>query len=121
VASEVTDVPECIFCRIASGEVASQIVHEDDQVVAFRDINAQAPTHVLVIPRKHVVSVEMLGPGDDALVGKMLRVCAKIAQEEKLTGRGFRVVANSGREAGQSVDHLHFHLLGGRPMGWPPG
>ena len=112
---------DCIFCGIASGAVASPIVHQDDEVVAFRDINPQAPTHVLVIPRKHITSVETLGTGDDALVGQMLRVCAKIAHDEGLSGRGFRVVANSGREAGQSVDHLHFHLLGGRPMGWPPG
>jgi histidine triad (HIT) family protein len=117
----VTAMADCIFCRIASGEVASKTVYQDDDVVAFRDINPQAPTHVVVIPRKHIASVGMLGPDDDALMGQILRVCAKIAQEEALSGRGFRLVANSGREAGQSVDHLHFHLLGGRPMGWPPG
>jgi len=112
---------ECIFCRIASGEVPSQIVYRDDDVAVFRDANPQAPTHVLVIPRKHVLSVAAIGSDDEPLVGHLLHVCAKIAQQEGLGGRGFRVVANCGREAGQTVDHLHFHLLGGRPMAWPPG
>jgi histidine triad (HIT) family protein len=112
---------DCIFCRIASGEMPSQIVHQDKEAVAFRDISPQAPTHVLVISRKHIASLSSLSADDAALAGRMLHLCAKIAQEEGLVGRGYRVVVNCGREAGQSVDHLHFHLLGGRALGWPPG
>ena len=112
---------ECLFCRIASGEVAAQIVYEDDMVVAFRDINPRAPMHLLIVPRRHVASLADLGPTDEELVGHAVRVSAQLAGADEAAERGFRLVANCGPEAGQSVDHLHFHLLAGRPLGWPPG
>jgi histidine triad (HIT) family protein len=112
---------ECIFCRIARGEAPSTIVYEDDRVVAFRDLNPGAPMHVLVIPRKHVPSLTALSADDDKTVGHLVRVASRLAAEEKIAESGFRLVANCGPDAGQSVDHVHFHLLGGRAMGWPPG
>jgi len=111
----------CIFCGIASGEVRADIVHSDGMVVAFRDRNPQAPTHLLLVPRKHVVSLREVGTEEDALLGRLVRVAAQLAEAEGIAEQGFRLVANSGPDAGQSVDHLHFHLLGGRRMGWPPG
>jgi len=114
-------VAECIFCRIAAGEVQAAVVYNDDIVVAFRDLSPQAPSHLLIIPRKHVASLRDISPGDERLVGHIVRIAAQVAEGEGIAERGFRLVANSGREAGQSVDHLHFHLLGGRPMRWPPG
>jgi histidine triad (HIT) family protein len=111
----------CIFCRIAAGEVPATVVHSDDMVVVFRDLKPQAPSHLLLIPRKHVASLRELTAEDDALVGHLVRVSAQVARVEGIAERGFRLVANSGPEAGQSVDHLHFHLLGGRHLGWPPG
>ena len=112
---------ECVFCRIAAGEIPATVVYQDDLVVAFRDINPQAPTHVLLIPRKHIPSLVELAPEDDALLGHIVRVSAQLAESEGIAGSGFRLVANNGREAGQSVDHVHFHLVGGRRLGWPPG
>jgi histidine triad (HIT) family protein len=112
---------DCIFCRIASGDVPATVVHEDDAVVAFRDLNPQAPTHVLVIPRKHIASLNELLEEDQATIGHIVRVAAGIARAEGYAERGYRLVANCGLEAGQSVDHLHFHLLAGRRLGWPPG
>jgi len=111
----------CIFCRIAAGEVAAKIVHRDEAVVAFRDVNPQAPVHVLLIPRKHIPSLCDLAAPDASLVGQIVQLAAGLAESEGIAGRGFRLVANCGPEAGQSVDHVHFHLLGGRPLGWPPG
>ncbi len=111
----------CIFCRIASGDARADIVHQDDAVVGFRDLNPQAPMHVLVIPRKHIPSLRDLSEEDDTLVGRLVRVCAKVAEAEGKAEAGFRVVANSGPSAGQSVDHLHLHVLAGRSLGWPPG
>ncbi len=108
-----------IFDKIIAREIPADVVYEDDQALAFRDINPQAPTHVLVIPKRPVVNVGSMEDGDAALVGHLLLVCQRVAQQEGLSD--FRVVANSGAEAGQSVFHLHFHVLGGRPMGWPPG
>jgi len=111
----------CIFCRIAAGEVPADVVYQDDSVVAFRDITPRAPTHLLVIPRKHIPSLCDIGPLDEALVGHIVQVAAQLAGSEGIAESGFRVVANCGPQAGQSVDHVHFHLLGGRVLGWPPG
>ena len=112
---------ECIFCKIAKGETPAIVVHEDELVVAFRDINPRAPTHILLIPRRHVASLNELGEEDDAVIGHLVRVAGRLAGGEEIADRGYRLVANCGREAGQSVDHVHFHLLGGRSLGWPPG
>ena len=110
----------CIFCRIASKEIPSAIVYEDADVLAFRDLSPQAPTHVLVIPKRHVASLEDIGDADGALLGTMMLVAKKVATATGLT-RGYRIVTNCGADAGQSVAHLHLHVLGGRPMSWPPG
>ncbi len=110
----------CIFCRIAAKEVPAGIVYEDADVVAFRDLSPQAPTHLLVIPKRHVVSLTDMVDTDAALLGAMMLAAKKVAIESGLTG-GYRVVTNSGPDAGQSVSHLHLHVLGGRPMSWPPG
>ncbi len=112
---------DCLFCRIAAGEIPATIVHRDERVVAFRDINPQAPTHMLLIPIKHIPSLSDLSPEDDELLGHVLRVAGQLAAAEGIAGSGYRVVANTGSEAGQSVDHVHFHLLGGRRLSWPPG
>jgi histidine triad (HIT) family protein len=112
---------ECLFCRIAAGEIPASVVYQDDRVVAFRDVNPQAPTHVLLIPRKHIPSLVALSEEDDAIIGYLARISGQIAQAEGIAQSGYRLVANNGREAGQSVDHVHFHLLGGRGLTWPPG
>jgi histidine triad (HIT) family protein len=112
---------ECIFCRIVAKDLPGTIVHEDDKVVAFRDINPQAPTHIVLVPRKHVGSTNELVEGDDDVVGYLVRMAAQLAQAEQIDRRGYRLVVNCGREAGQSVGHLHLHLLGGRALAWPPG
>jgi len=114
-------VSDCLFCRIVRGEIPSDRVHEDDEVIAFRDIAPRAPTHVLVIPRRHIASAAELTVADGPLLGRMFEVLADIARREGIDQRGYRVVTNVGPEAGQSVPHLHLHLLGGRPMSWPPG
>lgn len=111
---------DCLFCRIIAREIPAQLVHEDNSSVAFKDINPQAPTHVLIVPKKHVASLSETTDEDGALLGHLQRVAARLAAEGKLEG-GWRLVANNGRGAGQSVDHLHYHLLGGRIMRWPPG
>lgn len=112
---------ECLFCRIANGEIDANIVHENDDVVAFRDINPQAPTHVLVVPRKHISTINDLEPGDAKLAGQLFLAAQKIAADEGLADAGYRVTMNCGEGAGQSVFHIHLHLLGGRPLSWPPG
>jgi histidine triad (HIT) family protein len=119
---------ECIFCRIASGVMGVPLLHDDgagvpadQQCVAFRDIAPQAPTHVLVIPKRHVASLAATSPDDDALLGHVLAVARKVALELGLSGSGYRVVLNTGADGGQSVPHLHAHVLGGRALGWPPG
>lgn len=112
--------PDCLFCRIVAGEVPSDRVYEDDEVIAFRDINPRAPTHVLVIPRRHVPDVHALTDADGELLARLFGAVRRIADDAGL-GQGYRVVTNVGPEAGQSVFHLHLHLLGGRSMSWPPG
>jgi histidine triad (HIT) family protein len=112
---------DCQFCRIAVGEVAADMLHEDEIVLAFRDISPKAPTHILVIPRRHVVSAADLTDDDAPMLGRLFAVAARLARDAGLTPTGFRLVTNAGRGAGQTVDHLHFHLLGGRTMSWPPG
>jgi histidine triad (HIT) family protein len=114
-------MPGCIFCQIAAGNMKSNKVHEDESIVAFRDINPQAPTHIVIIPRQHIPSLDALVEENDEAVGRLVRVAAKIARDEGLMPDGYRLVANCGPAAGQSVDHIHFHLLGGRPLHWPPG
>ncbi len=112
---------DCIFCKIASGEIPANVVYQDDDVLAFRDLNPQAPTHILVIPRKHIATTNDLQPEDAELVGKLYLAAKQIAAEEGLAEKGYRTVMNCNREAGQTVFHIHLHLLGGRHMSWPPG
>ena len=112
---------DCLFCKIINGQIRGTFVHQDDQVVAIRDINPQAPLHVLIIPRRHIATLNDLTPDDDALVGSMHRVAAGIAKEHGYSERGYRTLFNTGREAGQSVFHIHLHVLAGRGLAWPPG
>ena len=111
----------CLFCDIVAGKIPAKVVHQDDAVLAFRDINPQAPTHVLVIPKRHITSLNDLTEGDDGLVGRLVRTGKDIAKQEGLAERGFRVLFNAGPDAGYSVYHIHLHLVGGRKLGWPPG
>ena len=111
---------DCLFCRIVAGEVPATKLHEDDLVIAIRDIGPQAPTHVLVLPVAHIASAADLTDQDGPLLGRLFSVAARIARNEGLIG-GWRVVTNVGPDGGQSVNHLHLHLLGGRRMSWPPG
>ena len=110
---------DCLFCRIAKGEIPAEIVMQNDDAVAFRDISPRAPTHVLVIPRQHVASLEQAGESID--LGALMRAAAEVARKEGLVDSGYRVVINTGAHGGQTVDHLHLHVLGGRQMTWPPG
>ena len=113
---------DCIFCRIASGDIPATIVKRAGDVVAFRDLDPRAPTHVLVIPAKHLPAVrDADGADDEQLLGRLLAFTAEVASELGLDRGGYRIVTNTGPDAGQSVDHLHLHLLGGRHMQWPPG
>lgn len=112
--------PNCLFCKVVAGEIPSDRVFETDEVLAFRDIHPQAPTHVLVVPRRHVPDVDTLTDDDEGLLSSLFAAVRRIAEQEGLA-RGYRVVTNVGAESGQSVFHLHLHLLGGRRMGWPPG
>jgi len=112
---------ECLFCRIVQGEIAADIVYQDESVIAFRDIQPQVPTHVLVVPRRHVAGYNDLTKDDDALLGSVGRAAAHVAQLEGIGSSGYRCVVNSGQDALQSVPHLHVHVLGGRPLSWPPG
>ena len=112
---------DCLFCRIISRELHATIVYEDEHIVAFNDINPQAPTHVLVLPRRHIASLNELMPDDDQLVGEMIRRAAAIAKQRGISTGGYRTVFNTNSDAGQTVFHIHLHLLGGRQMHWPPG
>ncbi len=112
---------DCLFCRIIAGELPSAPVYSDDLVVAIRDISPQAPTHILLLARKHIASVREVGDADRELMGAMFQVAAELAKREGIAEGGYRLVVNVGRNGGQTVDHLHVHMLGGRQMTWPPG
>lgn len=114
-------VENCIFCRIVAGEIPAKVVHQDEDVLAFQDLNPQAPVHILIIPRRHVPSLAELDDDDGDLGGRLLLVAKEVAREQGVEVGGFRLVTNTGSDGGQSVAHLHFHLLGGRSLGWPPG
>ena len=110
----------CLFCKIAACEIPARFVYEDDDCIAFADINPQAPAHLLVIPREHIQSLEQATAGHAPLLGKLMGAAAAVARQAGLA-KGYRVVVNTGEEGGQTVDHLHLHVLGGRAMHWPPG
>jgi histidine triad (HIT) family protein len=114
-------VPDCLFCKIIAGQIPATIVYQDDRLVAFKDINPQAPMHVLVVPRRHIATLNDLGPGDDGIVGEMVRRGATLAADQGHSERGYRAVFNCNADAGQTVFHIHLHVLGGRRLGWPPG
>ncbi len=112
---------DCIFCKIASKEIPSKIVFENERIIAFEDINPKAPTHILIIPKKHIPYIAEIKKEDIPLVGELIYVARKIAEEKELDKDGYRLVFNNGKNAGQEVFHIHLHLLGGRKFGWPPG
>jgi histidine triad (HIT) family protein len=112
---------DCLFCKMATGEIKADVVYENDDVLAFRDISPQAPTHVLVIPKRHISTINELTNDDAALVGKLFLAAKQVAQQDGIAEQGFRTVMNCNALAGQSVFHVHLHLLGGRAMHWPPG
>lgn len=111
----------CLFCRINKGEIPAQKVYDDASVFAIKDINPVAPTHILIIPKKHYATILEIGDADWGMIGSIFMIANKIAEEQGLAKTGFRIVLNCGALAGQSVFHIHYHLLGGRPMNWPPG
>ncbi|HZE09626.1 MAG TPA: histidine triad nucleotide-binding protein [Gemmatimonadaceae bacterium] len=113
------DTRSCIFCQIARGEIPAKMVVNNKELFAFRDINPQAPVHILIVPKKHVASLDDVADSD--LLGRMMALAAALARQEKIARSGYRTVVNTGADGGQSVDHLHIHLLGGRAMTWPPG
>jgi histidine triad (HIT) family protein len=112
---------ECIFCNIISGKIPAQIIFENEDIIAIKDISPQAPVHILVFPKKHIPTLLDLKEEDERLIGKMVMAASRLAKENNIDSRGFRLVFNCNKEAGQSVYHIHMHLLGGRIMGWPPG
>ncbi|HXX58203.1 MAG TPA: histidine triad nucleotide-binding protein [Thermodesulfovibrionales bacterium] len=112
---------DCIFCKIIAGKIPAKIVYEDEVAFSFEDINPQAPVHILVIPKKHIATVLDLNEGDHELLGHLFAVANNIARDKGIAARGFRIVTNCNPESGQTVYHIHFHLLGGRHMHWPPG
>lgn len=112
---------DCLFCKIIAGEIPADIVYESEAAIAFRDINPQAPTHVLIIPRKHIATMNDIEEEDQVLVGSLYSAAREIAREEGYAESGYRAVMNCNEDAGQTVFHIHLHLLAGRPMGWPPG
>ena len=112
---------DCLFCKIIKGEIPSAKVYEDDKVYAFRDIEPQAPVHILIIPKEHIASANELTEENASIVGHIFAVAAKIAKEEGIADGGYRIVNNCGQDGGQTVGHLHFHMLGGRSLAWPPG
>ena len=111
----------CLFCRIVAGETPADVIYKDERCLAFRDTNPQSPVHVLVVPRDHLDSLDDAAQKDEALLGHLLRVAARVANEQGLSESGYRTVINTGAGAGQSVFHLHLHVLGGRQLNWPPG
>ncbi len=112
---------DCLFCKIVAGQIPGAIVYQDDRLVAFQDINPQAPMHVLIVPRRHITSLNDLSSGDDGLVGEMVRRAAALAKAHGHADRGYRTVFNCNADAGQTVFHIHLHVLGGRTFSWPPG
>ncbi len=112
---------DCLFCKMVSGEITPDSVYEDDDVLAFRDIDPQAPTHVLIVPKQHVATINDLNPGNAELIAKMMLAAARVAQQEGFAEQGYRTLVNCNADGGQTVFHIHMHLLGGRVMGWPPG
>ncbi|HJN16498.1 MAG TPA: histidine triad nucleotide-binding protein [Armatimonadota bacterium] len=112
---------DCLFCKIVAGEIPAEVVAEDDRVLAFKDINPGAPVHLLVIPKRHVANSSTVEEADEALVGHVVRVGCQVASEAGLSESGFRLVLNNGRDAGEAVNHLHLHVIGGRALDWPPG
>jgi histidine triad (HIT) family protein len=113
---------DCLFCRIVTGEIPASVVRRSEEAIAFRDIDPRAPTHVLVIPTRHIAAVrDVRDEEGERMLGRLLRFAADVAAEQGLDAGGYRLVTNTGKDAGQSVDHLHFHILGGRRLGWPPG
>ena len=114
-------MPDCLFCKIIAGEIPGTILHQDERVVVLKDINPQAPLHALIVPRRHVATLNDLTENDDALVGEMARRAAALAKENGYSERGYRTVFNCNADAGQTVFHIHLHVLGGRRFTWPPG
>lgn len=112
---------DCLFCKIASGTIPAKVIYQDDQVLVFEDINPQAPIHLLVIPRQHLDSLEQAEAGDVPLLGHLMSTCAKVARHAGIAETGYRVVVNTGVQGGQTVSHIHLHVLGGRHLAWPPG
>jgi histidine triad (HIT) family protein len=112
---------DCLFCKIIAGDIKGAIIHQDDDLAAIKDVNPQAPLHVLIMPRRHIATINDLAQADDALVGSMFRLAARLAKQYGYDQRGYRTVFNCNAEAGQSVFHIHLHVLGGRTMTWPPG
>ena len=112
---------DCLFCKIVNRQIPSSIVHEDDEAIAFKDIDPKAPLHLLIVPRRHIATINDLAPADDALVGGLFRRAAALAAQHGYAERGYRTVFNCNREAGQTVYHIHLHLLAGRGLSWPPG
>lgn len=112
---------DCLFCKIVDGDIAADVVFESDNAIAFRDVNPQAPTHVLVIPRQHIATINDLEPGNESLVGELYMAARQIAADEGIAEAGYRTVMNCNEGAGQSVFHIHLHVLGGRALSWPPG
>jgi len=117
----VNVLSDCIFCKIASGEIPGDIVYQDDSIIAINDIDPKAPVHILIMPKSHIPSLNELDEGSKDIVAHIFMAAAKIAKAKGIAEKGYRVVNNCGVEGGQSVAHIHFHLLGGRSMGWPPG
>lgn len=117
----MADSSDCLFCKIVSGEIKASLIHQDDSVTVFRDMNPQAPVHVLLVPNAHLGSTNDVLPEHEALLGQLVRTAAEVAVREGISQSGYRIVTNCGPDAGQSVAHLHLHLLGGRQMAWPPG
>lgn len=112
---------DCLFCRMVAGEIPVEPVYQDEELMVIQDINPQAPLHVLVVPKRHISTLADLRPDDDGIVGEIVRRAAAIADEQGITARGFRTVFNTNKDAGQTVFHIHLHLLGGRNLNWPPG
>jgi histidine triad (HIT) family protein len=112
---------DCLFCKIACGEIPAKLIYEDDKVVAFADINPQAPIHTLIVPHQHISTINELNESNSALIGHMAKVAAQLAKEAEIHENGYRLVMNCNSDGGQAVYHIHCHLLGGRQMSWPPG